>query len=93
MNDRYRFLSTVAIWVTFMVLMLTLLIVLFLSGYTGQIPSPIQKPEQQSRKTKQYDGHSPIERLVESLDDDEIVELETLLLAQRDDFFGQDEQL
>ena len=49
----------------------------------GGEPSEVQRSR--ARKDKRRTSSARIERLVEALDEDEIIELETLLLARDDD--------
>lgn len=77
------------------------LFVMFLTAITGfstariwQGATPLlaeyDESEQGARKTKRA-SRERIKRLVEVLDEDEIIELETLLMAQESDTLGYDE--
>jgi hypothetical protein len=54
-----------------------------IAKFRHQEPQPTQR--RASRKDKRRTSSERIERLIEVLDDDEIIELETLLLAREDD--------
>jgi hypothetical protein len=112
MDDRYRFLSTAAIWVAFALVLMTLFISMAAGG--AQLDGPVLIPltgfvailtivaglatmavwrgagqsgaasAQDVQKAKRVQS-SRIARLMEQLDEDEMIELETLLLARQDD--------
>lgn len=109
MQDRYRFWSTVVVWVAFTLIILAAIVAMSLAAVPEGAIVPIlfgmmvlagmaaastygiwqgAKPSQEQRRAETQAGKAKrtsqerIERLVEALDEDEIVELETLLLAR-----------
>ncbi len=113
MNEKYRFLSTLAIWLAFATIMVTMFISLAASALfideltmiilgvfvltltlmagisTAQVWRGARAAEdaQAAEKAKRA-APSQIERLIDQLDEDEIVELETLLMARQDRYTG-----
>ncbi len=112
MNDLFRFVSIITIWIAVMMVLIVMFIastfpafnmadefMLGLAGILGfaaaystariaqaGVPASGQgQAEARAVKAKRHDS-GRIARLVESLDEDEIVELETLLLSREEEY-------